>query len=192
MNWTLSRSTPECSDLVDQYLLASGKALCLAANFEATCKHILRVFRITDAIRSGSSNDEVREVALRNNSQRWQSLKLARAIEEIGNADDVDDEDAKTLGVARLSRNYVAHDSAGMGPIALVTPAMITQMASDLMPQVIQLARGEWLVSAWSFEIGEREPASVDRDKYVAAVVAWVFGELAYQIALPSVDCGCD
>ncbi len=174
MPWTFSRFEPEHLDLIEAYLGAVGRALCLASHFEEQCNHILRVIRITDAARDGKSFDEIREVAL-----GFRRKLLAATIDDIGKAEDFDDEDIQTLVWARVSRNYIAHEAATLGPLDYVREEDIRAKCEELLPHVRNVIAGEDLVSSWAYEIQEKEPApSGFRATYPARMVGWVFGPL--------------
>jgi len=174
MSWTVSRKKPSDKYLLNRYFEAVGKALCVANNFEEKCNHILRVHKITDAIREGESDDEVREIAT-----SFEAKRLYRAIQALDKSDDVSEEKVDLLNSARESRNYIAHEGALMGEVSLLDAEYIFERVQELAPHVEKIAKGDNLVSAWSYEVSEREPAPRRfRATYVERVVDWTFGDL--------------
>lgn len=173
MPWTLSYNPPANPQLLNMFLLAVGKALCLANNFESKCNHVLRVITITDAIREGKNHDQVREVAL-----SFEENMLGKTITRIGKAEEIRNEQINILEEARKSRNFVAHCGAKIGELYSIRDETFSERISELIPHVQNLAKGDNLVSAWTYEISEREPAPLGlQQNYPQMVHDWVFGE---------------
>ncbi len=174
MSWTISLRKPKNKDLLNRYFLSVGKALCIANEFEAKCNHALRVHRVTNASRAGKSFDEVGEI-----SKSFQSQMLGSALRELEKDDDVSEEDVAKLDSARESRNYIAHEGAVIGEICSVRDEYVYERVNTLMPHVRNVAEGDNLVSVWTYEMCEREPAPrLFRQEYVERVIKWVFGDL--------------
>jgi len=175
MEWTLTDPAIASSPILDRYFLGVGRALCIASHFEDKINHIVRVIQITDAIRAGSRHDDIRRVAM-----NYKRLWLDGAIKATAHADDfVSASHFTTLNDAKESRNYIAHESASLGNLHFVTPEKVLERAHALAPHILTVAKGECLVSQWSFEICEREPApSSFCTRYPYMILNWTLGEL--------------
>lgn len=175
MPWTISRFEPDNADYIDAYLATVGRALCIATHFEDRIHEVLRVIRITDAARDGKDHNEIREIAL-----GYRKKLLAATIHEVGNAEEIHAKDVEILTSARESRNYIAHKAASLGPFEYVKEADIAERFALLVPHIRNVAAGENLVSRWSYEICEREPAPAEFCiSYPERVLKWVLGNLA-------------
>ena len=181
MSWTISLKRPENESLLEAYFVAVGKALCIATNFEDKCYHVLRMHRITNAIRDGKPDEEVAKI-----SKSFKSPRLYDAIEELAKDDDVSSEDVELLHDARGSRNHIAHEAGSMGEVWWVSDDFISEKLESLIPYVRRVAQGENLVSIWTHEMSEREPAPSNfAESYTGEVVEWIFGDLIHEIKNP-------
>jgi hypothetical protein len=171
MEWTLCRFQPQEPELLDYYFLAAGKALCVANNFEGTCKYILKMFTLADALEVGNDFDAAKELA-----KRLEEKMLGQAINVLGGMPDMEPGDLDILRAAKDSRNYVAHEGVALGCLYYVRTSSILKLIDVLREHVVNLAKGENLVSKWSYEICEKEPASfADPDRYAQDVLDWIF-----------------
>jgi hypothetical protein len=171
MGWTLGYLPPKEPDLLDAFLLSVGKALCLSNGFEAKCKDVLGVITLTDAIQAGSDFDAASGLA-----RAVQAMLLGGTIKLIGDASGTSPADVAILQAAREARNYIAHESAELGTLSDATVKTILRLFAELEPRVLEVAKGDNLVSAWCYEICEREPAPQGiQDQYVQMVSHWVF-----------------
>lgn len=174
MSWTISLDVPENEALLERYFVAVGKALCIASNFEQKCNDALQMHRVTNAIQKGKPEEEVADI-----SKSFEKIRLHNAINEIGSDDDVSEAEKSTLHNARESRNFVAHEAGAMGEVGWVDNAEIYGRVENLLPHVRQIAKGENVVSAWIFEMSERQPAPRGfTSGYVQQVIEWVFQNL--------------
>jgi hypothetical protein len=179
MAWTLGYLPPKEPDLLDVFLLSIGKALCLANAFEAKCKHVLSVITLTDAVQAGSDFNASSELA-----RRVRAKFLGDTIKLIGNAPDIHPTDLAILQAAKDARNYIAHESAELGTLSDARAETILKLFAELEPRVIEVARGDNLVSAWCYEICEGEPAPFGiQEEYVQLVSNWVFRGAPQEVA---------
>lgn len=179
MSWTIDYSDPRHPELLDAFLLALGKALCLANNFEAKCAHYLQVIAVTDALREGKSHEEACKLGRKAYDQN-----LATALRGIHASGDISDSDFELLQRARESRNYIAHQGTDIGELHGASDQRILRNLASLYPHVVNVAKGENLASRWAFEVCEREPAPrAFVEGYVEMATTWVFGE-AFSVEL--------
>jgi hypothetical protein len=171
MPWTIDLMPQREPGLINEYLLVLGKALCLANNFEAKCRHYVRVIWATDPKRSGMTLDELREAA-----PNFKSPSIDANLKKILDAGDITQETFDILSTARRSRNYIAHESGDLGDLHRASAKRLREAIEVLKPHVENVARGDNITSAWAYEVSEREPApSSMRLAYVGIVMDWVF-----------------
>ncbi len=127
MYWTLGGWPAKEPILLDNYFLAVGKALCLATNFEHNCRFVVQIFTLLDATKRGMEFDAAIELvrALDENIRM-----LGQAIRRIGGSHAVSPEDIETLRAAKDSRNYIAHEAAGVGSLSNVSARSSWRSAS--------------------------------------------------------------
>lgn len=182
MPWTLSRREAEEPELVEAFLLAIGKALCLANNFEARCDHYLKVIAFTDSMRDGGKKNEVLKAL-----QKVNALPLAQKVRGIHVSGDIGESDLAILNRARESRNFIAHESACIGELHSARKEFLLKRMADLYPHVVAVARGDNLTSQWEYEVCERESApSHFTASYVDEVTTWVFGDFLALVRMPT------
>ncbi len=98
---------------------------------------------------------------------------LHGTIKELGK--DITQEDIAILERAKDARNFIAHEGAAY--FGSTNQWMIIARLKKLREEVKHLAHGANLVSSWSYEIGNREPAPGRFVKnYPKIVDQWVFG----------------
>jgi hypothetical protein len=181
--WSLSYQSIRNPELADALLLAAGKALYLANAFEVKCKSVLKIFNIVEAIET----DPV--------------LSLEQAIAKLpkdkmigGTLQDIlrcrvgdDSATAELLDKARSARNFIAHEGVAVGAIWGLRTKAVIHHANLLRSAVDDLVAGDNVVSAWCYEIEEKEPApQVFKAAYPAMANDWVFGQL--DLLLESID----
>ena len=170
----MSLRVPENEPLLERYFVAVGKALLIGSNFEEKCIHVMRIQRIEEAIQKG---DDPREAA-----GQWVEVnktKLNNAIQKIESDPATSDRQGEILHTARKARNFVAHEAAAMGEVWEVADSDIYTRVVRLMDRVREMAEGENIVSAWTYEITEGDPAPASfAAGYVEQVLEWVFGDL--------------
>lgn len=170
MGWSLGYLRPEEPELLDRFLLAVGKSLYLATAFEEKCKWVLRVAKIA--------------TARKEHSDASAAMVLAKAIRDKFLGPTITDmraffqtEDIVVLERAKDARNFIAHESANIGPLHYASAPHIRQRLALLRTELEALAAGDNLVSAWVYEVEEKEPAPRDiRGAYPDWIKNWVFG----------------
>jgi hypothetical protein len=173
MPWTLDYRSPEDRDLLDEFCLSVGRALCLASNFESKCRHIYWLMSLVDGVQAGNDFDGASALV---ETLKIDSKPLQRVIDVLGNRGTTLADDADTLMNAKNSRNFIAHKAAEIGPVSSASGRHLVKMASALYPHVVNVAAGDNLVSSWLYEISEREPAPRGiRETYRSKVVEWIY-----------------
>jgi hypothetical protein len=172
MGWTLGYLPPKEPVLLNNYFLAVGKALCLASNFEHNCRFVLQTITLVEAVRAGTDYDAARDLV----KELDDKVKmLGGIILKFGNNSAFSPADIDVLRAAKDSRNYIAHESAGMGTLSGVRTKFIEDQFGRLLSHVEILAKGDNLVSKWCYEICEKEPAPSEiQENYVRMIREWV------------------
>jgi hypothetical protein len=154
MGWHL----PE-SDLIDEILLAAGKALYLANQFEFRCKIVLKVAYAEELLR----DDPV--LSLEELANRIPPDKMLHmTLQALANTPPgLSEDESSVLEKAKDARNYIAHEGAGaIGEITEYGGVQTKLNAlRKLQAAVIELVNGDSIVSAWVYQIenpGERMP----------------------------------
>jgi hypothetical protein len=171
MNWFpnyLPLPEPELSDAA---LLAVGKALHVANNFEANCRHVLEV---ADAVSYMQDHEGISIVDAFNAIIK--ARFLGGTIKHLGQLSDITEKDISLLERAKEARNFVAHEGA---IFCSSSKWLIIAQLKALRKEVLHLAHGANLVSLWSYEIENREPGPRGIfDEYPKMVDRWVFGHV--------------
>jgi glycerophosphoryl diester phosphodiesterase len=170
MGWSLGYSVPEQPQLIDEFLLAVGKCLYLASAFEEKCKCVLRVAKIA------ATYEEHGDASA--------AMVLAKAMKDKYLAPTITDmraffqaEDIAVLERAKDARNFIAHESANIGPLHDASAQHIHERLARLRTELEALAAGDNLVSAWVYEIEEKGPAPRGiKAAYPNWLKNWVFG----------------
>ena len=177
MGWPVGYRLPPESDLIDQILLAAGKALYLANRFEVNCSYILRIANLADIVQA----DPVLslEEAL---SRLPADQMLGRTLRDLSSRTDLGmtQDKSTALTQARLARNYVAHEgAAAFGDLYSYNVQGMLDALRALRAKVRDLAQGDNLVSAWVFQIEKpREPIPLILHAYLDLVDDWLFGHM--------------
>jgi hypothetical protein len=172
MGWSLGFFPAREPELMDLFLLSVGKALSLATGFELKCKHIYGSIALKESLENGIGFDAALELIGTLQDKQTLNTTVNRACNYLGSEPEI----VEVLRKARLARNWIAHESASVGCISDADATSILRRYSDLMPQVSDLAKGDNVVSAWCYEISEKESAPIGiQNKYVELVLAWVF-----------------
>jgi hypothetical protein len=177
MGWSIGYRLPYESDLIDEILLATGKALYLANRFEAKCSYVLRIANLVDVIKGDpvlSLEDAVSRLSA--------DQMLGRTLRDLSSRADMGmtpDKSAK-LTRARLARNYIGHKgAAALGDLYGYNVQEMLDALRALQANVRDLAAGDNLVSEWIFQIEEpREPTPSVREAYLELVDDWIFGHM--------------
>lgn len=177
MGWSIGYRLPHESDLIDEILLAAGKALYLTNRFEGKCSYVLRVANLSDLLEA----DPV--LSLEEAASRLPAdIMLGRTLGDLGSRTDMGltQDMLAALTRARLARNYIAHEgAASLGDLYSYNVQRMLDALRILRDRVRELAEGDNLVSAWVYQIEEpREPAPLLVGAYSELVDDWVFGHM--------------
>jgi hypothetical protein len=177
MGWSVGYRPPRESDLIDEILLAAGKALYLANRFEEKCSYVLRMANLVDLLES----DPV--LTLEEAASRLPAgHMLGRTVRDLASRTDMGmtQDMVAALTNARLARNYIAHEgAASLGDPHSYNVQRMLDALRALRPRVRDLAEGDNLVSLWVYKIGEpREPTPLLAGAYLELVDDWLFGHM--------------
>ena len=157
MGWTLGYREPEHPDLVRGALLAAGKALYLANEFERKCTSVLRIGRLVSMIRE----DPVLSLMEAMDALPADPKTLAPTLTQLsqtalgGSYSDK----SEVLSKAREARNFIAHKGAAFGSLWAINPDTIGTQLVKLRSAVQDLIAGDNIVSSWIYEIENKERA---------------------------------
>lgn len=171
MAWSLTRLSPDNQQAVDLALMAAGRALYLANDFERKCKFVLRVANLeTSLIRSPEMSfaDFLASVA--------KDKSLGITILDLSSFPEVSSTQAEVLHAAKNARNFIAHEGALFGPLH-ARETHISSHLRKLRASVVALAKGDDIVSGWVHDIEEKHDSGFRVPDYVLAIEEWVFGE---------------
>jgi hypothetical protein len=175
MGWILNHQPLKQAEQLDAFFLAVGKALCLACAFEAKCKHILNLIKLSEHCKNGGhlSDSAALSVLLR-------SQLLGPTIKEVSGFPDFSSEGIVMLECAKDARNFIAHESALLAwPISDTRADTISEKVTRLRSEVETLVTGDNLVSRWIYEFEEKEPAHpIIYGDYFRRIEQWIFGEI--------------
>jgi hypothetical protein len=179
------RPPPE-SDLIDEILLAAGKALYLANQFEVKCKFVLTVAYAEEALKNPDSVLALQEELMRGYlatklSQRNNKPKqLGRILQDPGTVPPGTSEgESEALEKAREARNHIAHETAGaIGDLEGRSVEHMLTALRRLHAEVIDLAKGDYVVSAWAHQITDRKARLWSSVENLEWVEYWVFGHI--------------
>lgn len=174
MPWSLNRFEPQNRELQGRYFAAVGKALAIANNFEHKVLHVLGVMYLDEAADADIEFDEIGDYYDRAREER-----LFKAIQRIGVDEEVTAKQLETLHTGRTSRNFLAHEGPAIFNASSVSDKHIYKRVLVLEPHVREIAKVDNIVSAWTYNIQEREPAPQHfMSTYEDRVVDWTFGGL--------------
>lgn len=175
--------------LVDLALFAIGKALYLANHYEASCKHILRIGNLVRGIEQDpdASLDELVANLAADRMLGGVLHDLKTRFPELGGSQA---EVHQVLNAGREGRNFVAHEGGLLSD--LESPReVLAEHLSRLRFAVWDVAQADNIVSAWAYEICEKEPAPRHWiAEYPSRVDSWIFGgvERAFDTTLARQD----
>jgi hypothetical protein len=185
------------SDLQVDYLVALGRAIALAQNFENNCKLVFGTYDFGEAFAA----KKIDMKSWRAYGKKLMNRPPGKALRER-KKDPAFKKEIVALEAARLARNYLAHQAAE--PALYVPPMggkhklrdlilktvnrrkiekerheMVVSYLQKTLPRfekaVRDLAEGDNIVSKWSYMIQEKDPYMPSiAENYVAEVVAWV------------------
>jgi hypothetical protein len=186
MPWSLGWQPPPDPGVIDAVLLAAGKALYLCNRFESKCQDVLRTSHIVEKIQV----DPVITLEELFSSLPKAHKTLGETLHDMvqrGNLK-VSSDDARAFTKAREARNYIAHKGADIGSLYHLNAEGVLDCLTRLRAAVADLATGDNIVSAWIFEIEEKEAMRphMMTANYLEVVDLWVFGHLTHGLDDPS------
>jgi hypothetical protein len=173
MGWLLGHQPVREPELIDAYLLAVGKSLCLASYFEKKCQWVLRVAKLAEHYETDTDLDSFWMFA-----QAFRDKLLGPTLMKLSGLGD-SEADIKSLEEGRVARNFIAHEAAVLGYLPAVREEDLIVAIQKLRQQLPRLIAADNLISKWVYEIEEREPAPESiQAGYAERVTRWVFGSL--------------
>jgi hypothetical protein len=177
MGWSVGWAVPPEADLIDEILLAAGKALYLANRFEAKCSLVLTTANLTDLIKTDPVAT-LEHIASRLPADQM----LGGTLRDLLTRTDMGVTPAVSAGLtrARLARNYIAHEgAAALGELYGYDVQHMLDALRVLRSNVGDLAEADNIVSRWVFSIEEpREPTPSINRSYPELVDDWIFGHM--------------
>lgn len=164
---------PREPELLDQFFLSVGKALYLASAFESKCQWVLRIVKM--ATHFEHTNDASATIEL---TKAMKDKLLGPTLKELKGFPEFTAADVAKLERAKDARNYIAHESTEIGSLSSASEKVLRGRTERLRMELSALASGDNLVSAWVYEISEKEPAPRGiQTEYPEWVSHWVFGD---------------
>lgn len=163
--------TPNTLNQIDRNSGIIGRAILICQKFEATCNDIITWFEATIALENRKyefmSTEYISYVDDLHRMLLGQSInKLSNHKKEII----VSKSEIQILNEARKSRNWIVHES---GLKTLFTNKDLE--VEELSMHVKKVARGEFLVSNWSYQFHEQETLRfINESLYTNCIVDWV------------------
>jgi hypothetical protein len=171
MGWSLDYLKVKEPELLDEFFLAIGKALYLASAFERKCRWVLRVVKLTE--QSGDVS------AVRALAAAMKDKLLGPTLNDMKAFPDFSADDIALLERAKDARNFIAHESAYIGPLSSVTAKDIHEELDRLRHALAALTAGDNLISRWVYvleNMGEEPAPRGIQEDYPRWVEQWVFG----------------
>lgn len=180
--WSLSLQELRQPVLAEALLLSAGKALYLANSFESKCQYVLRIMNLAQLIQTDPVLSLEQAIAALPQNKMLGATMHDILVHPVGSGAP----NADLLHNARRARNFIAHEGMSTGQIWSLRRKSIIEHVERLRTAVADLAAGDNVVSAWCYEIDEKEPAPHDfKVAYPHIVATWVFGDLDRLIAEP-------
>jgi len=175
MNWSLNYQEIREPELLDELFLSIGRSLFIASAFEEKCRWILKILKFIQYAEETDPSAALGLVKALKNGQ------LASTIQEMGSKIKANPEDIGLLLKAKDARNFIAHDAALIRDFSCISEEYIHTQFSRLDNELDALIAGDNLISAWVYEISEREPApQMIQTVYPKWVKDWVFDKTSY------------
>lgn len=174
MGWSLGYLPVQERDFIDAYLLAVGKALYIASNFEKKCLWVLRITKYADRYEKNPDLDDFQRFA-----QALRDKLLGPSIRDLRSFQGYTDRHFEILEKGRDARNYIAHEAAALGHLSDIRVAQLEAAVVGLQQAIDNLVPADNLVSKWVYEIEEKEsaPTHIQRE-YSDRVREWVFASV--------------
>jgi len=174
VGWIISDQRLKESD----FFLAAGKYLFLCQHFESTCKDIVMWFHLSKALHE----DQFKILSAEHNDyvDKLISMFLGSSIKKLQETfeHDFTDADFEVLKTAKDSRNYICHECVLDLVYAPYGPKYRFTWDVELhRKHILSLAKGDYLVSRWSYEFHEKESGAFkSQDSYVSDIEGFIFG----------------
>lgn len=170
LDWRLSVLDPEA---VDCAMLAAGKALYLANEFEAKCSYVLRIANLAAWVEGNPEAhlaDALAAVA--------QDKLLNPTLQALASILETREEEVALLNRARQARNFIAHHGGQVGFVPSVDQRRVDEYLDRLRAAVRDLVDGDNVISRWVYEVEEKQtaPASMVA-AYPSLAERWIFGD---------------
>jgi hypothetical protein len=173
MTWAVWQFPIKEPAAVDALMLAFGKSLHLACEFESKCQYVLRILKLGEMFKiTGDAEATFAAAAVA------KDRLLGKTIEGMAKISAVTPEEIHGLTKARIARNYIAHECGKIGSFHDLRVEHIAEAFAAFRPAVIDLARGDNIISIWYLAIQEKRAAPEwMTETYEARVLNWIFGE---------------
>jgi hypothetical protein len=173
MSWAVSPFAVKEPMAVDSLMLAFGKSLYLACEFERKCQYVLRILNLGEMF---NTTDDAKATFAA--AAAAKDHLLGRTIEGMARIGAVTPDEIDNLTKARIARNYIVHEGGKIGPVHNLQTRHIAEVLSALRPAVIDLAKGDNVISVWDLAIQEKQDAPEWMTQtYEARVLNWIFAE---------------
>lgn len=178
------RPPPE-SDLIDEIMLAAGKALYLANSFESKCKAVLTYAYAEeeledDPVRFLQEELENPDLMKEHLSAKLRGKMLNQFVHALkATPPGMSEQQYRILDKAREARNHIAHETAGVvGGLQGRDVVRILAALRWLHSQVTDVANGDYIVSGWLHQIEDRDAPFWSSAHNLAWAEYWVFGHV--------------
>lgn len=172
MGWSLDYLPQKEPELLDKLFLAVGKSLYLASAFEGKCQWVLRIVKLATHFENTNDPSSTMELA-----KVMKDGLLGATLKGMQVFPDFNVKDIAVLERAREARNYIAHESTKVGSLSSASRNFIEERLERLREELEVLVVGDNLVSAWLYEINEKEAAPRGiQNNYRNWAFNWVFG----------------
>ena len=154
-----------------------GKALFISQKFEIECKDIIRWFQAVNIVFEEKVDFMSEEYV--SYCEKLSNIMLGRSIESIKILNKrwiFPESEIQTLITAKDSRNWIVHESC-IDNIALNVMGrnVIYEVPKELKNKIIEIIKGDYIVSKWSYEFHEKESAYFfDEEKYIQSILNWL------------------
>ena len=173
MIWAVSPFPAKEPQAIELLLLTFGKSLYLASEFERKCQHVLRTLDLIETFEKTGDTKATYTAAV-----AAKDRLLAQTISGMSKFSVVTPDEIEDLTKAREARNYIAHEAGKIGVLHHLQARHIAEARNALRPKVIDLAKGDNVISVWAYEIQEKLNAPQWMTQtYEARVLNWIFGE---------------
>lgn len=159
----------------DALLLAIGRALAIAQNYEGNARYVLRIARMSKEYVEGRAETLDELIDFANSLPRQMLGGLVRGFDQLGG--DLTTDKIEILRRGANARNYIAHEAAE--GLTYDRPEDRAEHLQKLDSAVRDLVEADNLVSRWSYAIQEKEAyVPIIRSSYPADAHRWVMGPL--------------